>query len=120
MIDVRPVLQRWESSLLPFFSPCAYRNNPHQIIEEFRARGFNFLLEVFNNPTRLEDISGLTSLKQSSQDVTIDWEELSDEEMWPHWLACWIAAASLSFVEFTRSQVLVPYIPLKNCHASLS
>ncbi len=45
--------------------------------------GFEFLLKAFNSPTYLEDLTGLTQLKQASADFSIDWEELSDgEDFW--------------------------------------
>ncbi len=52
-----------------------------QVIKEWREKGFDFLEKVFNTPSYLEDLTGLTQLKQSNQDVSIDWEELSDEEL---------------------------------------
>jgi hypothetical protein len=41
--------------------------------------GFDFLLRVFNNPTHLEDITGLTQLKQATVDFSGDWEEFDDD-----------------------------------------
>jgi len=52
-----------------------------KVVEEYRAKGFAFLLEVFNNPSYLEDLTGLTELKQATQDISIEWEVDDEEEI---------------------------------------
>jgi len=50
-----------------------------KVVEEYRAKGFAFLLQVFNNPSYLEDLTGLTELKQATQDFSIEWD-VGDED----------------------------------------
>jgi len=40
-----------------------------------QREGFDFLLNVFNNPTHLEDTLGLTQLNQPTKDIAIEWDE---------------------------------------------
>ncbi|MCO5597916.1 hypothetical protein L7F22_052001 [Adiantum nelumboides] len=48
-------------------SPC--------VVAEYRSGGFNFLLSVFNHPTYLEDLTGLTDLINATKDISIDWDD---------------------------------------------
>mmetsp|Transcript_32102 Transcript_32102/g.43966 ORF Transcript_32102/g.43966 Transcript_32102/m.43966 type:complete len:691 (+) Transcript_32102:91-2163(+) len=51
------------------------------ILKEYRKRGFEFLLDVFNRPGLLEDLAGLSEMHQ--QEVDFSWDDdllLSDEE----------------------------------------
>jgi len=48
------------------------------ILEEYEKKGFNFLLQVFNVPKYLEDLTGLTELQASIADAEV-WE-LSDDD----------------------------------------
>jgi len=50
------------------------------VIEEYKNHGFDFLLQVFNNPTYLEDISGLTQLQKEAQNISIEWDEEDDDD----------------------------------------
>ena len=42
---------------------CHELLHPGQVSREYLARGFDFLLEVFNNPTYLEAVSGITAMR---------------------------------------------------------
>lgn len=52
---------------------------------EFRKRGFSFLLEAFNNPTYLEDVTGLTRIRleqeqqQAHDGAACSWSATGDE-----------------------------------------
>ena len=48
------------------------------IVDTYKRDGFDFLLNAFNNPQYLEDVSGLTEMKSSHYDSSIDWEEIED------------------------------------------
>ncbi|MCO5607982.1 hypothetical protein L7F22_062184 [Adiantum nelumboides] len=48
-------------------SPC--------VVAEYRSGGFDFLLSVFNHPTYLEDLTGLTDLINATKDISIDWDD---------------------------------------------
>nr|CAD7196619.1 unnamed protein product [Timema douglasi] len=49
------------------------------VLKEFEVRNFEFLLDVFNTPNYLEDLTGLTALKQETNSDEV-WE-LSDSDM---------------------------------------
>jgi ubiquitin-like modifier-activating enzyme ATG7 len=46
------------------------------VVGEYKKKGFSFLLEVFNNPTYLEDVTGLTKMKEESS--AIQWQVAAD------------------------------------------
>jgi len=50
------------------------------VISEYKKRGFDFLLEVFNNPTYLEDLTGLTELKTETKLESIAFDDLEELE----------------------------------------
>lgn len=49
-----------------------------QILNEYKARGFDFLLEAFNNPTYLEDLTGLSKLHAETEAATTEWEAMDE------------------------------------------
>lgn len=47
----------------------------------YKKEGFDFLIKVFNDPTYLEDITGLKELKLALDDTETDFvTELSDSD----------------------------------------
>jgi len=48
------------------------------VVNEYKSKGVDFLLQAFNSPTYLEDITGLTKMKQESEDV--QWEIQKDDD----------------------------------------
>lgn len=46
------------------------------MIEKYKKEKFEFLLKVFNNPTYLEDITGLSKMKEED----IVWEISQDDD----------------------------------------
>eukprot|EP00163_Fabomonas_tropica_P016489 TRINITY_DN2956_c0_g1_i2.p1 TRINITY_DN2956_c0_g1~~TRINITY_DN2956_c0_g1_i2.p1 ORF type:complete len:696 (-),score=156.52 TRINITY_DN2956_c0_g1_i2:278-2365(-) len=46
------------------------------VVNEYQNRGFEFLLQVFNTPSYLEDLTGLAAMKQEADNV--DWDVDSD------------------------------------------
>ncbi|KAL3678221.1 hypothetical protein R1sor_021177 [Riccia sorocarpa] len=53
------------------------------VVEEFRKRGMEFVLEVLNRPNYLEDLTGLTEMVAATQGMSLDWDdegEFTDEE----------------------------------------
>lgn len=50
-----------------------------QVLAEYKKRGFEFLLEAFNNPTYLEDLTGLSQLHAETEAVTAQWEAEGDD-----------------------------------------
>jgi ubiquitin-like modifier-activating enzyme ATG7 len=51
-----------------------------QIVNEYKNRGVDFLLEAFNSPNILEDITGITKMKEESANLDVDWEIGSDND----------------------------------------
>ncbi|CAG8760257.1 3635_t:CDS:1, partial [Acaulospora morrowiae] len=52
------------------------------IINEYKTHDFEFLKRVFNSPTYLEEITGLTKLHQESEDVgDFVWDDDEDTEL---------------------------------------
>lgn len=45
------------------------------IVSEYRARGIDFVLEAINQPTYLEDLTGLTELMNLAKHFNLDWED---------------------------------------------
>lgn len=50
------------------------------MVSEYRKRGTDFLLEAINHPTYLEDLTGLTELKESANAFEVDWDIEDDNE----------------------------------------
>lgn len=50
------------------------------VVAEYQRRGFDFLRQVFNHPTYLEDLTGLTDLLIATKKVSIDWEDDPEED----------------------------------------
>lgn len=49
------------------------------VVAEYQRSGFDFLMQVFNHPTYLEDLTGLTDLISATKNISIEWEEDSEE-----------------------------------------
>ena len=60
----------------PAFSQCTACSPA--VVGAYRARGAAFLLEVFNSPTYLEDVTGLTEVHKTAADI--EWDDDSGEE----------------------------------------
>lgn len=46
-----------------------------QIVAEYRDRGIDFVLEAINQPTYLEDLTGLTELMNLAKHFNLEWED---------------------------------------------
>ncbi|KAF9111549.1 Autophagy protein 7 [Mortierella sp. AM989] len=51
------------------------------ILEAYEQHGFEFLARVFQDAKHLEDVTGLTKMKEESEDLDMEWAEESDEDM---------------------------------------
>lgn len=49
------------------------------MVDEFKKRGMEFVLEVLNRPNYLEDLTGLTEMLAATQGLTLDWDDEDDE-----------------------------------------
>lgn len=50
------------------------------VVSEYRRRGMDFILQAINQPTYLEDLTGLTELMKSVNLFSLDWDEDDDSE----------------------------------------
>ncbi|KAK2642409.1 hypothetical protein Ddye_024172 [Dipteronia dyeriana] len=50
------------------------------VVSEYRKRGVKFLLQAINHPTYLEDVTGLTELKNSANALEVDWDIETDDD----------------------------------------
>lgn len=50
-----------------------------QVISEYRKRGMEFVLQAINQPTYLEDLTGITDLMKSANSFELDWVDEGDE-----------------------------------------
>lgn len=51
-----------------------------KVIAEYRKRGMDFVLQAINQPTYLEDVTGLTELMKSASAFDLDWDNDTDED----------------------------------------
>lgn len=51
------------------------------MLSAYRARGFDFLLEVFNDPTYLEKASGLQAYHEATDSLLSTWDGDEDDEV---------------------------------------
>lgn len=49
------------------------------VVSEYRKRGMDFVLQAINQPTYLEDITGLTQLMTSAGTFELDWDNETDD-----------------------------------------
>ncbi len=75
------------------------------IVDMYRKEGFEFLLRAFNQNSYLEDLSGLTALKEALDENEPEFViELSDCES--IWVFVW------SFVVYSNHVIYFLFIPL--------
>ena len=51
-----------------------------QVVKEYLEKDFEFLERAFNEPKYLEDITGLTAMKEAETDFDIEWDISDDED----------------------------------------
>ena len=49
------------------------------VLESYHRDGFKFLLQVFNNPSFLEDLTGLTDLHKEAESGLAEWDVDEDD-----------------------------------------
>lgn len=49
------------------------------VVSEYRRRGMEFILQAINHPTYLEDLTGLTELKESANTFQLDWDDETED-----------------------------------------
>uniref|UniRef100_A0A0A9F6D0 Atg7 n=1 Tax=Arundo donax TaxID=35708 RepID=A0A0A9F6D0_ARUDO len=50
------------------------------VLSEYRRRGMDFVMQVINEPTYLEDLTGLTDLMKSAAYSQVEWLDETDED----------------------------------------
>lgn len=50
------------------------------VLSEYRRRGMDFVMQVINEPTYLEDLTGLTDLMKSTSYSQVEWVDDTDED----------------------------------------
>jgi ubiquitin-like modifier-activating enzyme ATG7 len=48
------------------------------VLEHYDKEKFDFLMKAFNNPTYLEDLTGLTKMKEEADNI--EWEVAQDDD----------------------------------------
>lgn len=51
-----------------------------QVLSEYQRRGMDFVMQVINEPTYLEDLTGLTDLMKSTSYSQVEWVDETDED----------------------------------------
>ena len=51
-----------------------------QVLSEYRSRGLDFVMQVINEPTYLEDLTGLTELMKSANYSRVEWVDDDDDD----------------------------------------
>lgn len=74
MILFRTLLRA--SLLFSYVIPCKIL----QVLSEYRKRGMDFVMQVINEPTYLEDLTGLTDLMKSAAYSQVEWVDETDED----------------------------------------
>lgn len=79
--QIRGFLSRFKNLLISgqAYDRCTACSD--SILEAYDNEGFAFLLKVFQDAKHLEDITGLTRMKEESENLDMDWDEDDDDEM---------------------------------------
>lgn len=56
-------------------------NGLYQVVAEYRKRGMEFVLQAINQPSYLEDLTGLTELMKSASAFQVDWDDDETEDV---------------------------------------
>ena len=78
--QIRGFLSRFKNLLISgqAYDRCTACSD--QVLEAYEQEGFGFLAKVFQDAKHLEDITGLTKMKEESEALDMEWAEDSDEE----------------------------------------
>lgn len=78
--QIRGFLSRFKNLLISgqAYDRCTACSNA--VLAEYEQEGFGFLMKVFQDAKYLEDVTGLTKMKEESEDLDMDWEEDSEED----------------------------------------
>ncbi|PKA58316.1 Ubiquitin-like modifier-activating enzyme atg7 [Apostasia shenzhenica] len=65
-------------TLLGYSSECCTACS-NAVVSEYRRRGMEFVLQAINQPSYLEDLTGLTELMNSANSFSVEWDEEADD-----------------------------------------
>ncbi|KAG0077478.1 Autophagy protein 7 [Podila epicladia] len=79
--QIRGFLSRFKNLLISgqAYDRCTACSD--SILEAYDSEGFAFLLKVFQDAKHLEDVTGLTRMKEESENLDMEWDEDEDDEM---------------------------------------
>ncbi|KAG0246054.1 ubiquitin-like conjugating enzyme [Mortierella sp. GBAus27b] len=82
--QIRGFLSRFKNLLIAgqAYDKCTACSDA--VLEAYEKQGFEFLVKVFQDAKHLEDVTGLTKMKEESEELDMEWadeEEDEDEDM---------------------------------------
>ncbi|KAG0331401.1 Autophagy protein 7 [Podila humilis] len=78
--QIRGFLSRFKNMLISgqAYDRCTACSDA--ILEAYEKEGFGFLVKVFQEAKHLEDVTGLTAMKEESENLDMDWDDDEDED----------------------------------------
>ncbi|KAF9975025.1 Autophagy protein 7 [Actinomortierella ambigua] len=78
--QIRGFLGRYQNMLIAgqAYDRCTACSDA--ILDAYEKEGFGFLYKVFADAKHLEDVSGLTKMKEESENLEMEWDEDEDED----------------------------------------
>ncbi|KAG0244754.1 Autophagy protein 7 [Actinomortierella wolfii] len=78
--QIRGFLSRYQNLLIAgqAYDRCTACSDP--ILEAYKNEGFGFLYKVFADAKYLEDVSGLTKLKEESENLEMEWDDEDEDD----------------------------------------
>jgi ubiquitin-like modifier-activating enzyme ATG7 len=73
--QIRGFLAKYSNLLLTgaAYDKCTACSRP--VLQEYAEKGHDFIIKALKNPTYLEEITGLTSMKEKSDELQVDWDD---------------------------------------------
>ncbi|KAL6614923.1 hypothetical protein ACP70R_037193 [Stipagrostis hirtigluma subsp. patula] len=78
--QIRGSLSQYNLMTLLGYSSSNCTACSNAVLSEYRRRGMDFVMQVINEPTYLEDLTGLTDLMKSAAYSQVEWLDESDED----------------------------------------
>jgi ubiquitin-like modifier-activating enzyme ATG7 len=79
--QIRGFLSRFKNLLISgqAYDRCTACSD--SILSAYDEEGFGFLFKVFQDATHLENVTGLTKMKEESEDLDMEWADDSEDDM---------------------------------------
>ncbi|XP_062205300.1 ubiquitin-like modifier-activating enzyme atg7 isoform X2 [Phragmites australis] len=78
--QIRGSLSQYNLLTLLGYSSSNCTSCSNAVLSEYRRRGMDFVMQVINEPTYLEDLTGLTDLMKSAAYAQVEWLDETDED----------------------------------------